>query len=95
VIAHLARGVAAVVLALVPAAVPAHAAEPVVLPLADAVARLQVDAESRDGYNRDAFKHWNAGANPADGCNTRAEVLLAEAVTAPTVSARCALTGGS
>jgi hypothetical protein len=49
----------------------------------------------RDGYNRDALKHCNADANPTDGCSTRAEVLLAEAVTAPTVGAHCALTGGS
>lgn len=32
--------------------------------------------------------------NPSDGCNTRAEVLIAEAVAAPTVGARCTLTGG-
>ncbi|MGW0607742.1 HNH endonuclease family protein [Streptomyces sp. NPDC002640] len=92
-----ARGVAAFSLALAPVlpAVPAHAAEPVVLPVQEAVNRLPVTAESRDGYTRTAFKHWNAGADPADGCNTRNEVLLAEAVTAPTVGARCALTGGS
>jgi hypothetical protein len=97
VIAQLARGAAAVVLALLPASapIPAHAAEPVVLSLEEAVARLQVGTESREGYTRDAFKHWNAGANPADGCHTRNEVLIAEAVTAPTIGARCALSGGS
>ncbi len=35
--------------------------------------------EDRTGYRRTSFRHWNAGEVPADGCNTRAEVLLAEA----------------
>ncbi|WP_308295211.1 HNH endonuclease family protein [Streptomyces sp. PSAA01] len=30
----------------------------------------------------------------ADGCNTRQEVLLAEAVESPTVNGRCTITGG-
>ncbi|MEU9603900.1 HNH endonuclease family protein [Streptomyces sp. NPDC048057] len=64
------------------------------LSLAVAVGRLPVATESRTGYTRDAFKHWNAGLKP-DGCNTRNEVLIAEAVEAPTVGARCALSGGS
>ncbi|MEW1552213.1 HNH endonuclease family protein [Streptomyces tsukubensis] len=58
-----------------------------------AVGLLNVAAEDRTGYQRDSFKHWNAGLKP-DGCNTRNEVLISEAVTAPTVGARCALTGG-
>lgn len=77
---------AASVLALAPlAAAPEHAvaAEPVVLPLTDAVTALLLAGESRDGYTRDAFRHWNAGADPTDGCTTRGKVLLAEAVTAP------------
>jgi hypothetical protein len=49
----------------------------------------------RDGYSRAEFRHWNAGDDPADGCNTRAEVLIHEAVTAPTVGAGCRLSGGS
>ncbi|MFJ8232792.1 HNH endonuclease family protein [Streptomyces sp. NPDC094448] len=75
-----------------PAGAPGAAAETV--PILTAVAGLSVADESRAGYNRDLFKHWNAGLNPSDGCNTRNEVLIAEAVTAPTVGARCALTGG-
>ncbi|MGW1281972.1 HNH endonuclease family protein [Streptomyces tsukubensis] len=59
-----------------------------------AVGKLSVADESRAGYNRDLFKHWNAGLNLSDGCNTRNEVLISEAVTAPAVGARCALTGG-
>ncbi|MFJ5779936.1 HNH endonuclease family protein [Streptomyces sp. NPDC093094] len=96
---RLVHGLAVLALALSPvtAAGPAHgvSADPVVLPLADAVAALPLGAESRDGYTRDAFRHWNAGADPTDGCSTRGEVLIAEAVTAPTVGARCSLTGGT
>ncbi|MFH8701885.1 HNH endonuclease family protein [Streptomyces chartreusis] len=89
------RGLAAAALAVLPvsAATPAHAAE--TLPLADAVASLPVALESRDGYDRNKFRHWNTGDDPADGCNTRAEVLLHEAVDPPTVGAGCRLTGGS
>ncbi|MFD4343391.1 HNH endonuclease family protein [Streptomyces coelicoflavus] len=89
------RGLAAASLTVLPITVsaPAHAAE--TLPLADAVASLPLDAESRDGYDRDAFKHWNSGDNPSDGCNTRFEVLIAEAVEPPSVGPRCRLTGGS
>ncbi|WP_331763565.1 HNH endonuclease family protein (plasmid) [Streptomyces hirsutus] len=88
------RGLAAASLAVLPLTVPApaHAAE--TLPLTEAVATLPVGTESRDGYDRDAFRHWNAGVNPSDGCNTRAEVLLAEAVDAPAVGPGCRLTGG-
>lgn len=72
---------------------PAHAAETV--SLADAVASLPLATESREGYNREAFKHWNVGDDPTDGCTTRNEVLIAEAVEAPAVGPRCRLTGGS
>lgn len=73
--------------------VPAHAA-PTTLPLEQAIASLPVATESRDGYTRTAFKHWNAGADPADGCSTRNEVLLAEAIIRPVVLAGCKLEGG-
>ncbi|MFG3499291.1 HNH endonuclease family protein [Streptomyces sp. NPDC047928] len=72
---------------------PVHAAE--TLPLSAAVTQLPVADESREGYTRDKFKHWNSGANPSDGCNTRNEVLLAEAIQPPTVGAGCKLTGGT
>ncbi|GGV90754.1 HNH endonuclease family protein [Streptomyces massasporeus] len=75
------------------AAPPAQAAETV--PLAGAVASLPLATESRDGYTREAFKHWNSGDDPADGCTTRNEVLIAEAVEMPVVDPRCRLTGGS
>ncbi|MZE71413.1 HNH endonuclease family protein [Streptomyces sp. SID5789] len=88
------RGLSAAVLAALPltAPVPAQAVE--TLSLTEAVAALPVAAESREGYDRDAFRHWNTGADPTDGCNTRAEVLIAEAVEPPTVGPRCQLTGG-
>ncbi|MEU4309897.1 HNH endonuclease family protein [Streptomyces rochei] len=89
------RGLAAASLAVLPLTLPtpAHAAE--TLPLSEAVSRLPVDTESRDGYDRDAFKHWNSGDDPADGCHTRNEVLIAEAVEPPTIGPRCRLSGGS
>lgn len=63
--------------------------------LADAVGLVKVTEEDRTGYTRTKFKHWNSGDDSSDGCNTRNEVLLAEAVVAPTVEAGCKLTGGS
>ncbi|MFC6152307.1 DUF1524 domain-containing protein [Nocardioides yefusunii] len=45
-------------------------------------------------YDRKNYKHWNAGLLPKDGCDTRREVLLAEATILPAVGTKCALTGG-
>ncbi|MFE1463953.1 HNH endonuclease family protein [Streptomyces nigra] len=64
------------------------------LPMTAAVDVLPLAAEVRDGYERTAFKHWNAGEIPGDGCNTRAEVLLSEAVDRPTVLPGCKLSDG-
>jgi hypothetical protein len=88
------RGLAAASLTVLPLTVsaPAHAAE--TLPLSEAVADLPVRTESRDGYDRGAFRHWNAGASLSDGCNTRAEVLISEAVEPPAVGSNCRVTGG-
>ncbi|MFI1436704.1 HNH endonuclease family protein [Streptomyces lydicus] len=87
------HALAAAALALLPLATtaPAHAAE--TLKLHDAVEALPQAAESRDGYERTKFKHWID--EDKDGCNTRAEVLLAEAITPPTVGPGCKLTGGT
>ncbi|MCX4451586.1 HNH endonuclease family protein [Streptomyces sp. NBC_01789] len=63
------------------------------LPLTDALQALPVADEARAGYERSKFKHWVDADK--DGCNTRQEVLIAEAVTAPEQGARCALSGGS
>ncbi|MER8199058.1 HNH endonuclease family protein [Streptomyces microflavus] len=97
-IKNLLRGFSAFSLALVPllsspAALAAPTAE--VTTLADAVGLVKVVEEDRTGYSRSSFKHWNSGDDATDGCNTRAEVLLAEAVVAPTVEAGCKLTGGT
>ena len=62
---------------------PVSAAETITLSMAD-------DYES--GYSRSLFRHWiDADKN---GCNTRYEVLIAEAIVKPKVGARCYLTGG-
>ncbi|MEU3702229.1 HNH endonuclease [Streptomyces anulatus] len=103
VIKNLMRGLGALCLALVPllpppaaqtaqAAQAAPAAE--VTTLADAVGLLKVTEEDRAGYTRASFRHWTAGEDATDGCDTRSEVLLAEAVVAPTVGTGCELTGG-
>ncbi|MEU9088210.1 hypothetical protein [Streptomyces sp. NPDC048357] len=65
------------------------------LPLFEAIDRLPVAVEHREGYKRDLYKHWNRGLNSGDGCDTRKEVILAEAVEGPAVAAGCKLTGGS
>lgn len=52
---------------------------------ADAIGLVTVVDEDCTGYTHSSFKHWNSG-DLADGCNTRNEVLLAEATTAPAVA---------
>lgn len=98
VIKNLVRIFGALSLALVPLlSAPAAQAAPVaeVTTLVDAVGLVKVTEEDRTGYTRSKFKHWNSGDGASDGCNTRNEVLLAEAVVAPTVEAGCKLTGGT
>ncbi|WP_322746905.1 hypothetical protein [Streptomyces tauricus] len=68
------RGVTAAVFLVLPLTPPAaadSARQIGPLPLAEAVDRLPSAAESRDGYQRTSFKHWNTGQDPSDGCNTR------------------------
>lgn len=55
--------------------------------------RLVVAPEHLDGYDRDLFPQWSDV--DGDGCNTRFEVLIAQAVTPPVVSGSCDLTGGT
>ncbi|MFJ6384715.1 HNH endonuclease family protein [Kitasatospora sp. NPDC092039] len=59
-------------------------------PLSGLVAALPVEDEGpRDGYSREQFKHWiDADHN---GCNTRNEVLLRDAVVAPQITGRCTI----
>ncbi|GAA4698253.1 HNH endonuclease family protein [Nocardioides conyzicola] len=61
-------------------------------PLSQAVADLPVAGEVRTGYDRDLFTLWVDA--DGDGCNTRYEVLIAEAEEAPSVGSGCALSGG-
>ncbi|MFC9131070.1 HNH endonuclease family protein [Streptomyces sp. NPDC057099] len=92
-----ALAVALVVLPLLvstPAQAHGRAAEPRTLPMATAVGVLPLAEEVREGYQRTSFRHWNAGQNPTDGCNTRAEVLISEAVDPPEILAGCRLSGG-
>jgi hypothetical protein len=77
--------------ALALAAAPTSAAT-VAKPLRTLIADLPVATEVRTGYDRDLFPLWIDA--DGDGCNTRYEVLIAEAVTAPTVGSRCSLSGG-
>jgi len=52
-----------------------------------------IEEEFPTGYNRDLFPHWiDADRN---GCDTRREVLIIEAVVPPVVGERCSLAGGS
>ncbi|GHE25263.1 hypothetical protein GCM10018781_76470 [Kitasatospora indigofera] len=75
-------------------AAPAHRApgEVVTTTLLGALHALPVTDEDRTGYVRTAFRQWIDADK--DGCDTRREVIIAEAVQAPEVGARCALTGG-
>lgn len=84
---------ATAVLTALPATAHAAPTETRVGTIRELVADLPVAAEDRTGYVRTAFKHWVDADK--DGCNTRAEVLKAEAVVAPEQSAGCKLTGGA
>ncbi|WP_026912903.1 HNH endonuclease family protein [Patulibacter minatonensis] len=57
------------------------------------VSALPGATESRTGYERSKFKLWIDA--DSDGCDTRREVLIDEAVKAPTVGSGCSLTNGS
>ncbi|ADI11650.1 hypothetical protein SBI_08532 [Streptomyces bingchenggensis BCW-1] len=57
------------------------------------IVALPIADEDRTGYTRDKFRLWLDEDH--DGCNTRHEVLIAEAVIAPQIGPRCKLTGGS
>ena len=60
--------------------------------LAQLLASLRIAAEVTSGYDRDLFRHWIDA--DGDGCNTRREVLIAEAIEPPTIGDRCELIGG-
>lgn len=93
---NLMRGLVPLALILSPLAAPSPAlsAGVGVVLLPDALAELPEATEDPTGFRPAAFPHWNTGLDAADGCDTRSEVLLAEAVDAPGTGADCALTGG-
>ncbi|MEU7033008.1 HNH endonuclease family protein [Streptomyces sp. NPDC046237] len=93
-IKNLARGLTPLALILSPLAVPSPALSANVVLFPDALADLIEASEDPAGYKVSAFRHWNAGLDPADGCDTRGEVLLEEAVDAPKTGTGCVLTGG-
>ena len=53
---------------------------------------LYISEDRLEGYDRSLFKHWiDADKN---GCDTRKEVLIAEAIVKPKIGKKCVLTGG-
>lgn len=71
---------------------PSAHAEDYSAPLSRAVTDLPVATEVRTGYDRGLFPHWVDA--DGDGCDTRREVLVAEADDPVTVGSGCSLTGG-
>jgi hypothetical protein len=53
---------------------------------------LNTAIDQLDGYKRTLFKHWID--SDKDGCDTRAEVLIEEAIVKPKIGPKCKLTGG-
>jgi hypothetical protein len=72
---------------------PAPTSTPAPGSLTALIEALRVADESREGYARTLFRHWIDA--DGDGCDTREEVLIAEAVTPPLAGAGCRLTGGA
>jgi hypothetical protein len=54
---------------------------------------LVVAPEYRSGYDQSLFERWIDA--DGDGCNTRKEVLIDEAIQPPTIGPGCSLSGGA
>ena len=78
--------------ALARAAGPDPSSAPAAIPASVLLARLPVLAEHRSGYDRRLFRHWIDADR--DGCTTREEVLLAEALEPPQEGPGCSLARG-
>jgi hypothetical protein len=79
--------------ALLPSSVTSAAQAPARMKAIDLIAKIPTAAElPRAGYDRALFRHWID--IDGDGCDTRAEVLIAEATKAPSIRNRCTLVGG-
>jgi hypothetical protein len=61
-------------------------------PLEELLSQLTLAPERPDGYDRDLFPLWVD--SDGDGCNTRKEVLVLEAIEKPQVTGNCNLIGG-
>ena len=59
----------------------------------DLLSRLSLAREQAAGYERDLFRHWID--SDGDGCNTRKEVLIEEAIEKPTITGDCDFVGGT
>ena len=68
-----------------------------VIPIQPALAgdtdTLSFAEEKIGGYDRSLFKHWID--EDKDGCNTRQEVLIEEAIVKPKIGKKCVLSGGT
>lgn len=60
--------------------------------LAELLRAIAIAPEHQAGYKRGLFPHWTDA--DGDGCDTRDEVLLRQAVKQPAIRGNCALTGG-
>jgi hypothetical protein len=75
-----------------PSALPSRPSPGTVESLAALLGMLRIAPENRTGYSRSLFVHWIDA--DGDGCNTRYEVLIQEAIVRPKVGPHCSLTGG-
>lgn len=60
--------------------------------ISDLLLLLEIEPENIDPYDRNLFSHWVDV--DGDGCNSRREVLIAEALEAPIIAEECELIGG-